>query len=136
MIQLSYVAIKLPEDGGALGVTASGQWARQLGAKIVVWDEAMHCAVHFLPLLRVPLREVKCAVNAAISSGQTSSMLPLLAIVQTALRSRSELWTGAALLWVEEDELLRPEAELAWAADNAPTQRLRHLARRYCKPRA
>lgn len=130
------VILELPEGTGTLGLTPSGQWARQFGNQLMVWDEAMPTAVHFLPLLRVPLRQVQDAIRITASTEQARSKSLMMEIVQTALRSGSEFWIAAALQWVEEDALFRPQDDLKWAANYAPTQRLRHLARRYCRPEA
>ncbi|WP_397570120.1 hypothetical protein [Schlesneria sp. T3-172] len=116
-----------------IGLSDEGEWVRGGGATVEVAN-GPH-ALSFLPCLDVPLEEVRQTIrNGLVRIGLPSSFadtFPLANVIVTGLTSGSEYWVTLALERIDDsvrneqvDEAIRS------ASTSAPTQKLRHQAKR------
>ena len=115
--------LRLPGPGGLLRRTLEGNWVRETQGTDVIWENDQRSNVLFLPLLDLE--------PSAFHDAAGVEAAPLVeAVVRAALRSHSSRWLERALIWVPTCSVDNIEDALRWASMNAPTQQLRHRAKR------
>jgi hypothetical protein len=116
-----------------IGLSENGYWVRGDGATIEVADGGG--AITLLPCIEVSWQELKTKLSDGLIqlglAEELSDTFPIDALIVTALVSRGEYWTRLAMDRIEEKGALSSVRKALAAAERvAPTQQLRHRARR------
>jgi hypothetical protein len=117
----------------SIGVSDNGYWVRGDGATVELADGGD--AITLLPCIEISWRELKAKLSDGLRrlglAEELSDTFPIDALIATALVSRSQYWTMLALERIEERGVISSVTKaLAEAERVAPTQQLRHRARR------
>lgn len=121
-----------------LGISSRGRWVRLQENRGLELSEEESLTL-LLPCLEEDREAFVQAMHASLNKLGLSTdwldSLPLASTVSLALRSGSEHWVKLGLGWCAKDCDLRADCRSALqeAAASAPTQHLRHMAKRIGK---
>lgn len=133
--------VTLPAESVNLGLCENGEWSWSQKSEGVTIAHPLsgRSIVGALPLLEVSYAEVRQQVEGTAarygpSTAAILEVLPLKAILLTALGTRSDYWVALALAWLEDGAAQGLEQDVrAIVADKQLSQSVRHRARRFIK---
>ena len=116
-----------------LGLSNDGYWVRGGGATVELAN-GPH-AITFLPCLEIPLQELQQTIRSGLIRiglpPEFECTFPYADLIVAGLESRSEFWIKVALERIQEGERSERVIDaIRVASASAPTQKLRHSARR------
>jgi hypothetical protein len=120
-----------------MGLSPQGAWVQVHEQRVLPCIEGA-ALVSLLPLLEIPLEQVRALISAGLGRHglppAIGELFPFARVVASGLLSLSEYWTTLALQWVADGVRdATVQAALHTLSEDGPTQNVRHRARKLAR---